>query len=268
MENLEKDFFDEKSRTENSMPNLLPGFAGTEEDFRKQEQRMEGWTNLIVFGIVLLVMLPIFLFGDFIFRTPSEDHFLTGIPIGDFHSLQPVTGKEFPPATSEFLNKTLFVILWGPWDDHSGKLLRRLWSPLQKAGKNPNFQVIPIAYYAKTNVPINWYEMGQLERDHFLQQKKREEIRLNQVIEQCFRAYGFHFSNVWWDPADRFRLDLIDSVRHEKPSAKRKIDGIGFPTILHVEHGIIRNVWTSGTNDDWQQMDEVLTIIAAEAKLK
>ncbi len=268
MEKPEKNLLDKTSEQENSTSNILPGFIGSEEEYRRQEQRMDGWTNLIVFSIVALAMLPLLLFGDFIFRTSSEDHFLTGIPIGDFNSLQPVIGKEPPPIPSEFIGKTMFIILWGPWDDHSGKLLQRLWSPLQSAEKNPNFQVIPIAYYAKTAAPINWYEMGQLERDLFLEQKKRDELQLRQVVEQCFRSYGFHFKNVWWDPADRFRLDLIDCIQYEKPSARRRIDGIGFPTILHVEHGIIRNVWTSGTDKDWEQMEEVLTIITAESKLK
>lgn len=268
MEKLENNLFDKKSEPENSTPNILPGFPGVEEDRLKREQRMDGWTNLLVFGVVALTLIPLFLFGESLFRTRSEDHFLTGIPIGDFNSLQPVTGKDLPPVSSELAEKNMFVILWGPWDDHSGRLLQRLWSPLQKAEKNPNFQVIPIAYYAKTVEPVKWYEMDQLERDHYLEQKKRERIRLSQVVEQSFRANGFHFKNVWWDPADRFRLDLIDCVQYEKPSAKRKIDGIGFPTVLHVEHGIIRNVWTSGADEDWRQMEEVLTIIAAESKFK
>ena len=46
----------------------------------------------------------------------------------------------------------------------------------------------------------------------------------------------------------------------------RPIDGIGLPTILHVENGVIRHVWTSGTQEDLDEMNDVLALILAGPK--
>lgn len=249
---------------ENEMPNLMPGLS--QEMMRKREQTQESWTNLIVFLSVLLVVGPVLFFGPKIFRTPSDENFLLGLPLTDFGSLQPVVGEAFPPKSVEFANKTFFIILWGPWDDASCELLQKLAEPLGKAERNPDFQVIPIAYFAKTSVPVDWYSMDANERAQFLNQKRVEQSRLDHFVEQTFMTKGFRFPNVWWDPVDRFRLDLMDLARAESSEMRHRVDGIGFPTIIHAEHGVIRHVWTCDTAQDLDEMKETLTILAAETK--
>lgn len=246
---------------------VVPGFYSvTEQERQDYERKMDSLNNLIVFIIIVIAMMPLFFFGRQMFNTPSSEHFLVGLPLIDFNSLQPVIGGEPAPATHEFKDKNFFVILWGPWDDPSCELLQRLWSPLQKAEKLPNFQVIPITYFAKTVVPVKWYEMDRTERQRFLEQKRLEQSRLDRFVKEAFRVRGFHFKNVWWDPADRFRLDLMDLAQEELKGTGSMIDGIGFPTILHVENGVIRHVWTSGTQEDLNEINDVLALIIAGPK--
>lgn len=253
---------------EQNRQEVIPGFYSvTEQERQDYERKMDSLNNLIVFIIIVIAMMPLFFFGRQMFNTPSSEHFLVGLPLIDFNSLQPVIGEEPAPTTREFKDKNFFVILWGPWDDPSCELLQRLWSPLQKAEKLPNFQVIPITYFAKTVVPVKWYEMDRIERQRFLEQKRLEQSRLDRFVKEAFRTHGFHFKNVWWDPADRFRLDLIALAHEELEVTGRPIDGIGFPTILHVENGVIRHVWTSGTPKDLEEINDVLALLAAGPKI-
>jgi len=240
----------------------LPGFDQIQDP--RMEQKLESRTNLIVFGIVLLGVLPFLIWGHWFMRTPSEKHFLIGMPLMDFKSLQPVVGSAEPPRSSEFVNKTFFIVLWGPWDDSSCDLLQQLWKPMLDAQKNPNFQVIPIAYFAHASEPVKWYEMTREEREQFLSQKKLEESRLSQFVMESFR-HGFNFPNVWWDPVDRFRQDLID-LAFEDVEKSKEVKGISFPTIIFAEKGLITKVWTCNSPEDVAEMEETLKIVAASAK--
>ena len=272
MENT-SDVLDERTPMPNGMPDgtpcaayqeIVPGFHSvTEQERQDYERRMDSLNNLIVFILVLIAMGPIFFFGRQMFYTPSSEHFLVGLPLIDFNSLQPVIGEQPAPMTREFKDKKFFVILWGPWDDPSCELLQRLWTPLQKAEKVPDFQVIPITYFAKTVEPVKWYEMDRMERQRCLEQKRLEQSRLDRFVKEAFRTHGFHFKNVWWDPADQFRLDLMKLARDELKGSGQQIDGIGFPTILHVENGVIRHVWTSGTPEELEEIDDTLALIIA-----
>ena len=240
----------------------LPGFDKIQDP--RMEQKLESRTNLIVFGVVILAVLPFLLWGHWFMRTPSEKHFLIGIPLMDFKSLQPVVGVGEPPRSSEFTNKTLLVILWGPWDDASCDLLRQIWQPIQEAQKNPKFQVVPIAYFAHASEPVKWYEMSQEERQQFLVQKKLEENRLGQFVQESFRN-GFTFPTVWWDPVDRFRQDLIDLAIENDPSHK-SLRVISAPTVILAEKGLITKVWTSNSPEDLAEIEETLKIVAVSAQ--
>ena len=55
----------------------------------------------------------------------------------------------------------------------------------------------------------------------------------------------------------------MDLAQAELKGTGSQIDGIGFPTILHVENGVIRHVWTSGTQEDLDEMNDVLALILA-----
>lgn len=240
----------------------LPGFEKIQDP--RMEQKLESRTNLIVFGIVILAVLPFLLWGHWFMRTPSEKHFLIGIPLMDFKSLQPVVGVGEPPRSSEFTNKTLLVILWGPWDDASCDLLHKIWLSIQEAQKNPKFQVVPIAYFAHASEPVKWYEMTQEERQHFLSQKKLEENRLGQFVQESFRN-GFSFPTVWWDPVDRFRQDLIALSIENDPNHK-SLRVISAPTIILAEKGLITKVWTNNSPEDLEEIEETLKIVAVSAQ--
>lgn len=245
-----------------SMPNLMPGMASDEKSLREREEKREAWTNLIVFFIAVLATLPFLFFGRTIFRTDSSDHFLKNLPLADFQSLQPVLGEEELPTSADFMHKTLFVILWGPWDEKSCQVLQELTPSLkEELQKNKNFQLIPIAYFPETKMPKNWYEMDPLEKEQLLERKKFEHEQLEEDVKRVFKRDGFKFSSVWWDPVGRFRQDLIDIAQQESLEVRRKIDGLGFPTILHVEKGIIQNVWTSASGKDWDEIQEVLLLL-------
>ncbi len=255
-------FSSDSQFTDDSMPNLLPGLNG--KQMEKRKQKIDGWINLAVFSVVLLGLVPILRWGHHLFRTQSTDHFLLGFPLCDLNALQPVLGDAPPPKSVEYMNKSFLVILWGPWDDVSCDLLYKISSPLQDAQKNKNFRVIPIAYFAKTVEPIPWYEMEQEERKRFIEQKRLEEARLAQYVERSFQNYSFFFPHVWWDPADRFRIDMMNMAIEESKNLRRKIDGLGFPTVIYAENGIVRNVWSSNSAQDIQEISETLKIIAAQ----
>ena len=240
----------------------LPGFENVQDP--RMEQKLESRTNLIVFGIVLLAVLPFLIWGHWFLRTPSGKHFLIGMPLMDFKSLQPVVGVGEPPRSAEFTNKTLFIILWGPWDDASCDMLREIWQPIQEAQKNPKFQVVPIAYFAHSSEPVKWYEMTQEERQLFLSQKKLEENRLGQFVRESFRN-GFSFPTVWWDPVDHFRLDLID-MAYENVQNQKDMKVISVPTIIYAEKGIITKVWTSTSPEDIAEIEETLKIVAVSTQ--
>ncbi len=255
-------FLSDTQFTENDMPNLLPGF--NQEQMMEHERKMDGWVNLIVFAVVFLALVPIFRWGHHLFRTESTDHFLMGLPLCDLNSLQPVIGTTPPPKSSDYMNKSIMIVLWGPWDDISCDLLQKISIQLQEAQKNKNFRIIPIVYFARTAEPIPWYEMDREQRQQFIEQKRMEEQRLGQYVERSFRNYGFFFPSVWWDPADRFRLDMTNMAIEESKSLRRKVDGFGFPTVIYAENGVIRNVWSSNSVQDIQEITEALKLIAAQ----
>lgn len=239
----------------------LPGFEKIQDP--RMEQKLESRTNLIVFGIVLIAVLPILIWGHWFMRTPSEKHFLIGLPLMNFNTLQPVVGAGNPPSSSEFVNKTLLIILWGPWDDSSIDLLHQIWPSLQEAQKNPKFQVVPIAYFAHAS-KIEKENMTPEEIQLFLNQRKLEESRLGQFVNESFRN-GFHFPTVWWDPLDCFREALINLSIANEPSQK-KLRVISAPTILFAEKGIITKAWTSNSPDDVAEIEETLKIVAVSAQ--
>ncbi|MDO4630363.1 MAG: hypothetical protein Q4C70_14385 [Planctomycetia bacterium] len=261
-ENPRNQFSADTQNTENAMPNLLPGFS--QEQILERERKIDGWINFVVFAVVLLALVPIFRWGNHIFRTQSTDHFLIGLPLSDLNALQPVIGETPPPKTAEYMNRSFMIVLWGPWDDISCDLLQKISIPLQAAQKNKNFRVIPIVYFTRTAEPIPWYEMDREQRQQFIEQKRMEEMRLSQYVQQSFRGHGFFFPNVWWDPADRFRLDMINMAIEESKTLRRKVDGLGFPTVIYAENGVIRNVWSSNSEQDIQEISETLKIIATQ----
>ena len=264
----------------------LPGFEKIQDPLLDQKQ--ESRTNLIVFVIVLLGVLPFLIWGHWFLRTPSENHFLISVPLTSFKFLEPVKGiggeiipgekntlspqpgppsqKILPnglPVSMEFVEKSFFIILWGPWEDASCDLIHQIWPFLQEAQKNPKFQVIPIAYFSHASEPIKWDQMSQEERQQYIKQREEVKKRLGQYVQNSFRN-GFSFPVVWWDPTDRFRQDLIDQSIVSDPKRKNQ-RVISTPTIIFAEKGVITKVWTSNSPEDLAEIEETLKIVAFSA---
>ncbi len=257
------------SNADDSFSNEMPGMPRmmTPEEERRAK-RLESWANLLVLSLVAVCIMPILLWGSRLFRTESDKHFLTGVPLSDFQTFQPILGGAPAPGSTEFMNRSIFVILWGPWDDASCEMLQSIFPKIQKAEKNSRFMLIPVVYFAKTNEPVRWYEMDPEERQRFLLQKQLERDRMDRFVQESFLRYGFQFKQVWWDPSDSFRISQIDMVRQDPANRNKNIDGLGFPTIIYAENGIIRNVWTSGTPKDLDEIAETLMIIGTQTQKK
>ncbi|MBQ6106826.1 MAG: hypothetical protein IJK97_01345, partial [Thermoguttaceae bacterium] len=76
---------------------------------------------------------------------------------------------------------------------------------------------------------------------------------------------GFSFPTVWWDPVDRFRLDLID-MAYENVQNQKDMKVISVPTIIYAEKGIITKVWTSTSPEDIAEIEETLKIVAVSTQ--
>ena len=127
-----------ESQSEPQMPNPLPGMSSP--------NRMI-WTNLAALVLVVCVAVLFFFLGPDLFRVKPSKHFLSGIPVSNLETLYPLPAKINVSLSSDVLtDKTVLIVLWGPWDPASCEMLDSLSSAMASAVKNPQFQILPIAY--------------------------------------------------------------------------------------------------------------------------
>ncbi|MDO4574497.1 MAG: hypothetical protein Q4D98_04725 [Planctomycetia bacterium] len=185
-------------------------------------------------------------------RVDSDKHFLVNMPLSGVDSLEPLAGTTAPPTTDGMEDQTILVILWTPWSTDSCRMLHALAPTLQAAGRSTRMRVIPVVY--STESPKEHTEEGitQEQIDMAMQQKDS----LLRHVRQACTANGFQFGQIWWDPVDSFRSSLMGIALTVDPHLKTQIDGIGFPTLLYVQGGVIRYVW-SGYNE--KNLEEIRT---------
>lgn len=229
-------------------------FYGRLEDNPKYQARM----NLIILILVVILGGGLVFWGPSCFRVDSKKHFLAELPLSSTESLHPLIGTTEVPSVEELSEKIVLVVLWGPWDHRSCHLLKKLEEPLKKAAQNPQFVLLPIAYLAAKNPQEGEFA----ESSEHLDWVMREEEPLRKMTQRAIFSSQLPLSQVWWDPQDVFRTSLVGMAIQINPKAKMYVDGIGFPTVLLCQKGIIQYAWAGDTEAHLEEIRQQLKILS------
>ena len=277
--------FPEKSQSESQLPNPLPEAISPKHMV---------WVNMAVLLMVLCLAVLFFFLGPDLFRVKPSEHFLTGIPVSNLEMLYPLPAKALSSAPSSELltDKTVLIVLWGPWDPVSCEMLDSLSTAMTAAVKNPQFQILPIAYLeawsgmrrqefgmaepASTNslqensdVVLSQSDTEtprdeEQERALQLAQMLRRQSRMLAQVQQVCAQSSLPFTQNWWDPTDDFRTGLTAMALTVFPDRKYTAEGVGLPTFLWVENGVVKSVWAGHSRQNLEELKEQLQLIAAE----
>lgn len=224
------------------------------EDNPKYQARM----NLIILILVVIVGGGFVLLAPSCFRVDSQKHFLSGLPLCSTESLHPLLGVSEAPTMESLSEKTVLVVLWGPWDHKSCHFLSQLTDSLNQAAKNPQFVLLPIVYMA-IKAPE---EEEEMELPENLNLSLREEEPLRRMTQRAIFASKLPLSKVWWDPQDIFRTSLVGMALQINPKAKMYVDGIGFPTLLLCQNGVITHAWGGESDVHLEEIRQQLKILS------
>ena len=276
----------ENSQSEPQLPNPLPETVSP--------WRMV-WINLAVLLMAICLAVLFFFLGPDLFRVKPSEHFLAGIPISNLEVLYPLPSKALSsaPSSEVLTDKTVLIVLWGPWDPASCEMLGSLSSAMTAAMKNPQFQILPIAYLeawsgmrrqefgmaepTSTNSlqenPDAVLSQGdtetqqgqESEQEHALQlaQMMRRQSRMLAQVQQVCSQSNLPFTQNWWDPTDDFRTGLTAMALTVFPDRKYTAAGIGLPTFLWVENGVVKSVWAGSSRQNLEELKEQLKLVAA-----
>ncbi|MDO4583631.1 MAG: hypothetical protein Q4D62_05950 [Planctomycetia bacterium] len=232
----------------------------TEEFFGQLEEnpQYQARMNLIILILVMILGGGFIFFGPSCFRVDSQQHFLAGLPLCSTESLHPLVGTSEPPSMESLAEKTVLVILWGPWDHKSCHFLAQLKEPLKEATRNSQLVLLPVAYLAVKTLS----EEEESETPESLKMALRDEEPFRRMTERAIFASQLPFSQVWWDPQDIFRTSLVGMALQINPKAKMYVDGIGFPTLLLCQNGVITHAWGGGSETHLEEIHQQLKILS------
>lgn len=253
------------------------------------------WVNLAVLLMAICLAVLFFFLGPDLFRVKPSDHFLAGIPVSNLEVLYPLPAKALSsaPSSDVLIDKTVLIVLWGPWDPASGEMLDGLSSAMTAAVKNPQFQILPIAYLeawsgirrqefgmaeptstnslqensdvdlSQGDTETQQGQESEQERALQLAQMMRRQSRMLAQVQQVCTQSNLPFTQNWWDPTDDFRTGLTAMALTVFPDRKYTAAGIGLPTFLWVENGVIKSVWAGSSRQNLEELKEQLKLVAA-----
>ena len=251
------------------------------------------WVNLAVLLMAICLAVLFFFLGPDLFRVKPSDHFLTGIPVSNLEALYPLPAKALSsaPSSDVLIDKTVLIVLWGPWDPASCEMLDSLSVTMTAAMKNPQFQILPIAYLeAWSGMRRQEFGMAEPTSTHSLQenpdtvlsqdgtetpqdeeqeravqlaQMMRRQSRMLAQVQQVCSQSNLPFTQNWWDPTDDFRTGLTAMALTVFPDRKYTAAGIGLPTFLWVENGVVKSVWAGSSRQNLEELKEQLKLVAA-----
>lgn len=264
----------------------IPSAGNPPPRFPEKNPTSGSYANLVVFVVVLfLALLFYYIITQFSSDTNATTHFLVKTPLGCEDFLEPLVGEKML-TDAEINRKNVLMIIWAPWDNASCELLSQLDPILHEAEQNPDFLLVPVVYFAAPP-KNNQYMMSEEHRktarqknnqntaseekqasrqkndwdavtEEYLKAVRRQQDPLRLSVEKAFNTSGFSFSDVWWDPADRMRGALLESALDANPTANVSIDGIGFPTLILAENGMIDSVWKGNHPKNVEEITKVL----------
>lgn len=218
--------------------------------------------TLAVFLVVCAITVPFFFLYPYFFGDrSSRDHFLVNLPLPGLEEIELLEGPAETVIPLNLGESVVVLILWGPWDDDSCRLMSMLAPLLNDMKAAENLVVVPVAYFA---APPHKETQGMIEdADSFKAEiaylrKQKEPLRL--TVERAYNAHGFSFPAVWWDPMDALRTDLVQMGVNSPEVARERVDGIGMPTIILAQHGIITAVWTKNAIQNLSEIRQQLII--------
>lgn len=218
--------------------------------------------SLAVFLVVCAIAVPtIFLYPYFFGNPSSQDHFLVHLPLPDFFTLDLLDGPQETQIPEDLNDKAVLLFLWGPWDDDSCRVASMLAPVLEDMKAAENLVVIPVACFAATltSEQINTLSHPEeFKADIINLGKQREPMRLS--VERAYNTHGFSFPAVWWNPINNLRTDLLQMGLESQEVDRDRIDGIGLPTVILAQHGLITHVWTKNAVQNFSEIRQQLMV--------
>ncbi len=222
--------------------------------------------TLVAFLITCgLAMLFFFLYPLLFSERSAQDHYLVNLPLPGFTNLELLDGPEGTTIPENLNDKVVLLILWGPWDETSCQFLSTL-APLLKEMEDEKLVTIPVAYFAapprKDTMDI-LEDMGKYKAEVAAARAQKDPLRTE--VERAYNRSGFTLPVVWWDPLNALRTNLLQLAYHSPEVNPDELDGIGYPTMIAAQHGIITAVWRGNAPQNLGEIKEFL--IGATGKI-